>query len=336
MQGPHDLFARFIFGHPERAAAELRAALPPQVARQVDWSSLRPEPVSVVDEELRETESDLVFSASRWSGRRVLFYFLIEHQSTVQRFMALRMLRYVTRLLYRWHEEHPDQDYLPRVFPLVVYHGREGPWTAPRRVEELFHPPDEDEDWDGWLRFVPRFEYLLDDLMGEREEVLRARPGPALVRIALLALRFAPTEELAQRLPGWRELFAEVWVVQDGAAALRAVASYLIEVGNEAVRKATSGVLRSALGAKPAEEMMMTVGEKLREEGRQLGRVEGRVEGRAEGLAEAVLRILSIRGVLVGEAIRKSIVGCTDVQTLEQWLHRAMTATRASDVVAQG
>ena len=28
MSGPHDLFARYTFGHPERTAAELRAALP--------------------------------------------------------------------------------------------------------------------------------------------------------------------------------------------------------------------------------------------------------------------------------------------------------------------
>ena len=85
---------------------------------------------------------------------------------------------------------------------------------------------------------------------------------------------------------------------------------------------------------------MRTMGEELIEQGRQLGRaegrVEGRVEGRAEGLAEAVLRILSARGVAVGETLRQRIVGCTDVATLEQWLHRALTAKSASDLVADG
>ncbi|WP_083680796.1 hypothetical protein [Archangium sp. Cb G35] len=33
MSGPHDLFARYTFGHPERAAAELRAVLPAHVVR---------------------------------------------------------------------------------------------------------------------------------------------------------------------------------------------------------------------------------------------------------------------------------------------------------------
>jgi predicted transposase YdaD len=69
MPGPHDLFARFTFGHPERAAAELRAVLPPEVVARVDWSSLRREPASVVDPELRESQSDLLFSARLHGGR---------------------------------------------------------------------------------------------------------------------------------------------------------------------------------------------------------------------------------------------------------------------------
>jgi len=41
MSGPHDLLVRYTFENPERAAAELRVALPPFVVEQVDWGSLR-------------------------------------------------------------------------------------------------------------------------------------------------------------------------------------------------------------------------------------------------------------------------------------------------------
>jgi predicted transposase YdaD len=90
MSGPHDLLVRFTFGRPERAEAELRAALPPELVREVDWATLKREPSSVVDEELRESESDLLFSARRLDGRTLLFYVLLEHQSKVDRWMALR------------------------------------------------------------------------------------------------------------------------------------------------------------------------------------------------------------------------------------------------------
>ena len=99
MPGPHDLFARFTFSHPERAAAELRAVLPVEVAARVDWSSLHHESSSVVDPELKERQSDLLFSARLHDGQPVLLYFLLEHQSSADRWMAFRMLRYVVRQL---------------------------------------------------------------------------------------------------------------------------------------------------------------------------------------------------------------------------------------------
>jgi hypothetical protein len=74
MSGPHDLFARYTFGHPERAAAELRVVLPPHVVSEVDWSSLRREPGSVVDPELRQTENDLLFTARLRTGHPLLLY----------------------------------------------------------------------------------------------------------------------------------------------------------------------------------------------------------------------------------------------------------------------
>ncbi|MFY0579064.1 Rpn family recombination-promoting nuclease/putative transposase [Cystobacter fuscus] len=44
--------------------------------------------------ELRETESDTLFTAHLRTGRPLLLYVLLEHPS-VDRWMALRMLRYV-------------------------------------------------------------------------------------------------------------------------------------------------------------------------------------------------------------------------------------------------
>ncbi|HLM45754.1 MAG TPA: Rpn family recombination-promoting nuclease/putative transposase, partial [Myxococcaceae bacterium] len=203
MPGPHDLFARFTFSHPERAEAELRAVLPPHVVSEVDWSSLRREPGSVVDPELRETESDLLFTARLREGGSLLLYVLLEHQSTVDRWMAWRMLRYVVRQVEHWRQQHPESPVLPVIIPLVMYHGEDGAWTAPRRVEDLFGLPGEGEQRERWRALVPRFEYLLDDLTAEREEALLARPGPPLARLTWLLLRSVRSEELAHRLTRW-------------------------------------------------------------------------------------------------------------------------------------
>ena len=346
MPGPHDTFVRHTFDHPENAAAELRAVLPEHVVSQVDWSSLRVESGSVVDSGLRETESDLLFSARLRGGHPLLLYVLLEHQSSVDRWMALRMLRYVVRLLERWRQHHLDSTTLPLIIPLVMYHGAEGAWTAPRRVEELFGLPGEGRE--RWQALVPRFEYLLDDLTAEREEALRARAGPPLARLAWLTLRYGRNAELARKLPEWVALFAQVQAGSDGIEQLKMLLRYLLLVGDKAAHEATGRVINSVLGAQRAEELMRSYGEELIEQGRQLGLARGREEGlargREEGLeeglargvplgrAESILRILAARGVQVDETARQRILSCTDMATLDRWFDKSLNATTLSAV----
>jgi predicted transposase YdaD len=330
MSGPHDLLVRYTFENPERAAAELRVALPPFVVAQVDWDSLKAERSSVVDPELRETETDLLFSARLKDGRQVLFYMLLEHQSTVYRWMALRLLSYVVRQLELWRRQHPDSTLMPMIVPLVLYHGPEGSWTAPRRVEELFDVPQEEREL--WLAVLPQFWYGLDDLTKQREEALRARPAPALVRLVLLVLVYGRTQ-LAQRMPGWKALFDEAYEAPNGEEEVTVLFHYLLKVAAKEDKAVTVDMLVSLVGAQRAEELMGTLIEEYFEQGRVKGRVEGRVEGLAMGRAEGVLRILAVRGVGVDSKARQRILSCTDLDTLALWLERAGTATHISQVL---
>jgi predicted transposase YdaD len=335
MSGPHDLFVRFTFGHPERAAAELRAVLPPGVEAEVDWSTLHRESGSVVDPKLRETENDLLFSARMRGGRPLLFYVLLEHQSSVDKWMALRMLRYVVRQLEHWHQHHPESAMLPVIIPLVMYHGPEGAWSAPRRVEELFDLPEGKESSETWKTLVPRFEYRVDDLTAERAEALMTRPGPPLARLALLALRYGRTQELAQRLPGWTPLFEQVSTAPGGAEEVGMVVYYLLRVGDTSSQAVAMGILRSVLGTQRSEELMGTWGEEFIEKGRQQGWLQGLAEGEAKGEAKAVLKLLAARGLQVDETTCQRILACTNLATLDRWFDRALKATRLSDVLGE-
>ena len=67
-------------------------------------------------------------------------YLLLEFQSTVDRFMAVRILSY-TGLLYQdlIRGQSLYQDRLPPVFPIVLYNG-EPRWKAAVDLSELIHP----------------------------------------------------------------------------------------------------------------------------------------------------------------------------------------------------
>lgn len=58
-------------------------------------------------------------------------------------------------------------------------------------------------------------------------------------------------------------------------------------------------------------------------------REEGREEGTVHERARAVLRVLDTRGVVVSEAARERVTSCTDLDTLDGWLERAVTVDDA-------
>ena len=63
------------------------------------------------------------------------------------------------------------------------------------------------------------------------------------------------------------------------------------------------------------------------------GKAEGRAEGRAIGRAEDILSLLEIRGVAVPASVRKQVMACTDLPTLDHWFRRAAKLKSAAAVV---
>ena len=62
------------------------------------------------------------------------------------------------------------------------------------------------------------------------------------------------------------------------------------------------------------------------------GRAEGEARGRAEGESKAVLAILDAREVEVPDKTRAEITDCTDVDQLEVWIRRAITADKIDEL----
>ncbi len=54
--------------------------------------------------------------------------------------------------------------------------------------------------------------------------------------------------------------------------------------------------------------------------------------GRTEGRAEGVLTVLQVRGIPVSDADRDRITSCTDLNRLDDWMRRAVTATSTADL----
>ena len=136
-----------------------------------DLSTLRRENGSYVADDLRERESDVVWRLRSRTGW-VYVYVLIEFQSTIDRYMAVRMLAYVALL---WQDLIRSKrlvrgGLLPPVVPIVLYNGGRR-WRAPTELGPLIAPPPEH-----LACYQPAMKYLLfDEVRTATQEGLRTR-----------------------------------------------------------------------------------------------------------------------------------------------------------------
>lgn len=67
-------------------------------------------------------------------------------------------------------------------------------------------------------------------------------------------------------------------------------------------------------------------------EGEAKGKAEGEAKGEAKGEANAILTVLATRGIAVPSHHAETILACTDLDQLQQWLTKAVTATTVDDL----
>ena len=79
----HDKFFKETFSNKEEAIDLLRNALPKQLLEKVNLASLQLDNSSYIDEELKESFSDLVFNCKFKGKTDIKIAILIEHKSYV-------------------------------------------------------------------------------------------------------------------------------------------------------------------------------------------------------------------------------------------------------------
>jgi len=276
-KNPHNALAIDTFGQVEHAAGLLSALLPREVMRHLDMATLELTQDHLVDEKLRETETDLLYRVATLDGDEVVVYVLLEHQSSSDGSMVFRLLRYMVRIWDRWRRSNEEARRLPPIIPVVLSHAPGG-WTAPRTFLELVDGPAE---LIGALRpHLPDFEPVLEDLSNRSDAEVEAMTMTALSRLVVMLLKHVRDGDIVERLPGWADAFRAAFE-GSGIDALYRVLVYIFECVDEV----SLDDLRWIDGAVETPEggVAMNLAERLRQEGRKEGRKEGQKEGQKEG-----------------------------------------------------
>jgi predicted transposase YdaD len=327
---PHDSLFLEVLGQPEHASGALRTVMPAVVAEALDWPTLAPCAGNFVDEALRKSYTDVLFSVAWRGGGEALVYVLYEHQSTSDRWMGLRLLRYLVRIWERWLADHRKAERIPVIVPVVLYHGAK-PWSAPVAFDALLDIPEAARS--AVAPCLLQFNYLVDDLSQVPDDRLRARRMTDVAKLAFACFKHARRPgDFLEILSGWGPVVIAVVRNPHARQALMRVIHYILMVNRRVEPDELQAFLDRVAGPE-AKDVVMTAGERLIQQGEQRGEQRGIQKGIQQGERAALLRLLKKRfGSQVDADIERRVEAAAS-EEIATWLDRVLSAATLAEVL---
>jgi len=148
----HDSGYKKLFSNRTIFRELLESFVPEAWIKEIDFESCEKVDKSFISTHYKETESDIIYK-TKLKGKEAYIFILIEFQSSVDSFMALRMLNYITNFYMDYVKTNKGIRMLPPLFPVLLYNG-DRRWTAPTNLSELI------ENGDVLGSFAVKFQYF--------------------------------------------------------------------------------------------------------------------------------------------------------------------------------
>jgi predicted transposase/invertase (TIGR01784 family) len=136
--GQMDLGYKELFSNKEMVRDLLTGFVKEEWIDELDFSRMDRVSGTYISDDLRERQDDMIWRIG-FRDRWLYVYIMLEFQSTVDRWMGVRLLTYIGLLyqdLIKTGAIDKDEG-LPPVLPLVLYSGKRR-WNAPVSLKELF------------------------------------------------------------------------------------------------------------------------------------------------------------------------------------------------------
>ena len=323
----HDALFRAVFDNVASCADLARAALPADVVTRLDLSTLQIEPGSFITDPLRARYSDLLLSVRMKQGA-LLLHLLFEHKSHAERFTVMELFDSVASLWKRFRSQHPREQTIPRIVPIVVHHGPR-PWNQPKAIRDLFGGGSELAE--GFAPLDPSLPVVFFDLGGVRDPDREVgRLNDPLAKLALFLLMVSRTHEFVEHLKrSGFGLLREVWHAAEAKQRIVPVLDYVLHHVLEEVQPAEFATMLHEHVEPEVEATFRSLADVLFDEGKARGKAEGRDEGKIEGETLAVLRILAARFGPTADSLREEL---DRVRNSEKLLDLAVAAANAKSL----
>ena len=264
VKNPHDIYAKRVFRKISLAADFFRHYLPPEIAALPDFDQLVLDEGAFADKRLRQHFSDLLFRAPLKAGGATFLQLLLEHKSAPPPRIGVQLLRYQG---LSWSSVPDDQD-LPPIIPVVLYHGREK-WNIAQNFGALFKLP---EELAVVRSYLPEFRFHLCDLAAYNDGALSGS-GELQAKLSLLKHIFG--KDFRQQFPGLLREFLEQVPEPEVTEEVEAAIWYAQNGGGITQSQAGDALTQALMGSED-KTMELRFVTKWEKQGRKLGRIEER------------------------------------------------------------
>ena len=302
---PHDAVFKTFLSHPDTARDFIALHLPEQIYALCDLSTLKLESGSFVEENLRAFYSDVLYSVKTTSGEGYI-HILIEHQSSPDRHMAFRLMRYAIAAMQR----HLDAGHsrLPLVIPFLFYNGRRSPYPYSTNWLQEFYDP-------GLAEKLYREDFPLIDVTVIPDDDIMHHRSMAALTLLQKHIHQRDLTELLDRL--CTVLIAGYLTGQQ----LVSLVNYLVQTGE--APDASAFVRELAQRMPQHKDGLMTIAQQLEQigvkkgikKGILLGEEQGVIKGKREA-ALTIARSLLTRGMDADSVLAVTGLMAEDLDTL--------------------
>ncbi|MFB4342162.1 Rpn family recombination-promoting nuclease/putative transposase [Pantoea sp. CS_6] len=275
---PHDATFRQFLSQPTIARDFMELHLPAALLALCDLNTLKLESGAFVEEDLRQYFSDVLYSMKTTSRENGYIHVLIEHQSSPDKHMAFRLMRYAIAAMQR-HLDAGNKR-LPLVIPVLFYSGKRSPYPySTRWLDEFAMPVLASELYGNAFPLVDVTVIPDEDIIGHR----------SMAALTLLQ-KHIHQRELTELIDKLAPVLLAGYLSSSQVISL---VHYLLEAGETA--DADIFVRTLAQRVPQHEDALMTIAQQLEqkgiEKGIQLGEQRGLEKGRSEGERAAALKI---------------------------------------------
>lgn len=263
----HDKLFKETFGNIEIAKDFMSEYLPTTIQDIIDLDTLEPQKDSLINQELQEVFSDLLFRVDI-NNKEGYIYFLFEHKSYKDKLAIFQLLRYMVEI---WESKvkKENNNELPIIIPLLIYHDK-GHWNIKTRLSEMI--PGYEELPEDIRKYIPDYEYLVYDLTQYKDEDIKLESMTRIILKIMRDVRYADKNKIIDILEEGFKLLDEVIEKDTITHYIESCLRYILSVRND-IDKDEMVQIADQISVE-GSELVMTIAEQLRQEGRQEGRQE--------------------------------------------------------------